>query len=175
MARKLLITLWRYLETGLIPHGAKLDAIACTTLRERTRKTYRDPRWMRDRAHRVAETRRDRDGSHSPWSPKPSQCCEDLGAGNPGPDMSWCGECRTQRGLALDQLESFPSARRRKIGRPALARAPSLRHSRSREQLRAPGATGVGSHFQYPLCGWGCLRDRRRGIIRAKAHGGGHG
>ena len=88
---------------------SKRDAITCTARRERTRRTYRDPRWTGDRAHRMAERRRYRDWSHHPWSPTPSQCCmRDLGAGNPGPDMSWCGECRMQRGLALDQLESFP-------------------------------------------------------------------
>src|SRR5882672_12866696 len=48
----------------------------------------------------MAERRRGKDGSHPPWSPyRPSQCCmRDLGTGHPGPDMSLCGECRTQQG-----------------------------------------------------------------------------
>ena len=38
---------------------------------------------------------------------RPSQCCmRDLGTGIPGPDMSLCGECRMQHGLALDHLEA---------------------------------------------------------------------
>jgi len=73
MARKLLVALWRYLETGVIPTGAVLKGLNPSSKERQqpqtTQEEYSYPRWMCDRARAWLKHASDQDWSHSPWSP----------------------------------------------------------------------------------------------------------